>query len=529
MLSFTKRNYTQSLLSASVIISITSLVSRIIGLFRDRLLAGTFGAGDTLDMYYASFRIPDLIFNLLILGALNSAFIPIFKNLLSKKKKDEAFATTNTLINSILLVTIIASIIIFIFAKPITSIIAPGFSPSKIETTAHLTKIMMLSPLFFGLSAIVGGILNSFKRFVSYSLAPIFYNLGIIFGITVLVPRYGVYGLAYGVIIGAGLNLFIQIPETILTGYRYLPALNLKNSEFKKIVTLMIPTTLSLAIGQINLMVDNIIGSTLASGSIAVFNLATNIQSLPIGIFSIPICTAVFPTLVEHIADKKYKNFFSQISRSSKQIFFVLIPTAIFLFVYRAQIVRILLGTGAFGWQDTTQTLTTLGFFAIGLPFQALLPLLTRSFYATQNTTKPLISGIVAMITNIIFSLILSPILGVAGLALSFSIATITNLLVLSILFHRQFPKYKIDLNSTIYKIVFSSILAGAIAYFSLRLFENSFKNTTLVGLFLQTSCSSIMGIGSYLLLAYFFKLEELKILFKIFKLPFRKKMIVKK
>ncbi|MFA4930566.1 MAG: murein biosynthesis integral membrane protein MurJ [Patescibacteria group bacterium] len=519
MFSFIKRNYTQSLASASIIISLTSLISRIIGLFRDRLLAGTFDAGDTLDMYYASFRIPDLIFNLLILGALHSAFIPVFKQLLSKNQNQDAYQTANILINVIIIFTLLASIIVLIFAKPITEIIAPGFTPEKINTTANLTRIMMLSPLFFGLSAIVGGILNSFKRFFSYSLAPIFYNLGIIAGIVFLVPHYGIYGLAYGVIIGAALNLLVQIPEIILTGYRYFPQLDINNPEFKKIFFLMIPTTLSLAITQINLTVDNIIGSTLTSGSIAVFNLATNIQSLPIGIFSISICTAVFPTLVEHVNHGQFKQFFDQINRSAKQILFVLIPTAIFLYIFRAQTVRIIYGTGAFSWQATTETLTTLGFFAIGLPFQALLPLFTRSFYATQNTSKPLISGLVAMFVNIILSLVLSPIMGVAGLSLSFSIATIANLIVLNLLFYREFPQYRLDLNSTIIKIIVSSVLAGLAAYLSLYLFENTFNNTTLIGLFLQTASSSIIGIGSYFLLAYLLKINELHTLFKIFKI----------
>lgn len=340
MFSFTKSNYRQSLLSASVLIAITSLASRIIGLFRDRLLAGTFGAGDTLDMYYSSFRIPDFIFNLLILGALNSAFIPIFKNYLSQNKHKEAFKTANILINITTISIIVIGLVIIIFADYLVKIIAPGFDLDKQTTTALLTRIMMLSPLFFALSSITGGVLNSFKRFISYSLAPILYNLGIIFGIAVLVPRYGIYGLAYGVVIGAFLNLIIQIPETIITGFRYLPIFDINNQGFKKIIGLMIPTTISLAISQINLTVDNIIGSTLQSGSIAVFNLAQNIQALPVGIISIPICTAVFPNLVEHVSHQKFQKLYRQIIKSSKQILYVIIPAAIFLFIFRAQIVR---------------------------------------------------------------------------------------------------------------------------------------------------------------------------------------------
>ncbi len=517
------------LLSASLIISVTSLFSRVLGLCRDRLLAGTFGADNTLDMYYASFRIPDLIFNLLILGALSSAFIPIFKELISKNHDSHAWRITNNLINVLLITIIFLCLIVFIFAHPLTKLIAPGFSPEQISTTTNLTRIMLLSPIFFTLSSIAGGMLNSFKKFVSYSLAPIMYNAGIILGILYLVPRYGIYGLAYGVVIGATLNLFIQIPELLSIGYRYAPYLDFKDKYLRKIVFLTIPTMLSLAIGQINLTIDNVIASTLVTGSISVINLATNLYYLPIGIFAIPICTAVFPNLVEHITDKKYDKFSQQLSRSTKQILYVIIPSAIFLYVFRAQIVRIFLGTGAFDWQDTTETLKTLGFFAFSLPFQALIPLFFRTFYATQNTTKPLIASGISMLTNIVFSLLLTPILGVSGLALSFAIASITNLLIINFLLHQHLPKFHFRIGSVLLKIILTSAIAGGISYFSLSLFEPFFDNTTLLGLFLQTTSSSIMGIGVYLTISYYLQIEELFIVAKIFKLPFLSKYFNRK
>jgi len=319
----------QSLLSASVIIAVFSLLSRILGLIRDRLLAGTFGAGDSLDVYYASFRLPDLIFNLLILGSLNSAFIPVFKDYLTNNKKAKAFLTANNLLNLVLVVLLIFGVVLVIWAKEFMILIAPGFSAEKIEQAASLTRIMVLSPLFFSLSAIVGGVLNSFHRFWSYSLAPVIYNLGIIFGIVFLVPRYGLVGLSLGVVIGAALNFLVQLPEIWQLGFVYRPILNLKDEGLKKIMHLMLPTTLSLAISQINLTVDNMIGSTLKSGSIAVFNFANNIQSLPVGILSIPICTAAFPKLVEHVAQEKYVDFVNQIIRSAKQILFVIVPVSV--------------------------------------------------------------------------------------------------------------------------------------------------------------------------------------------------------
>ncbi len=526
--SVQKHSQAGPLLSASLIIAITSLFSRFLGLLRDRLLAGTFGADNTLDMYYASFRIPDLIFNLLILGALSSAFIPIFKELISKSKYKEAWKLSNNLINVLLIGVIVICSLVFIFATPLTKIIAPGFDQIQIETTSQLTRIMLLSPIFFTLSSIAGGMLNSFKRFVSYSLAPIMYNLGIIFGIYYLTPRFGIHGLAYGVLIGAALNLLIQLPETYIVGFRYKAIFNLNDKSLHKILALTIPTMFALAVGQINLTVDNIIASTLESGSIAIINLATNLYYLPIGIFAIPISTAVFPNLVELIASKKYKEFSTQLSRSTKQILFVIIPSTIYIYVFRAQIVRLLLGTGAFDWADTTNTLTTLGFFAFSLPFQALIPLFFRTFYSTQNTTKPLISSGISMIVNVVFSLILSPILGVSGLALAFTIASITNLMISNYLLHQHLPKFHFKIWYTLSKILISSILAGITAYLSLSLFEPLFDNTTTAGLFLQTTMSSIIGVGTYILCSYLFKIEELFVVCNIFKLSFFAKIFKK-
>ncbi len=509
------------LLSASLIISVSSLTSRFLGLLRDRLLAGTFGAGDSLDMYYASFRIPDLIFNLLILGALSSAFIPVFKNYLSQNKSAQAWHLANNIIHILLIITLIICLIVFIFAHQFTAIIAPGFTPDQLATTSYLTRIMLISPLFFTISSITGGILNSYKKFISYSLAPIMYNLGIIFGIIFLVPTLSIYGLAIGVIIGAFLNLAVQIPELYSIGYRYRFVIEPKNHDIKKIIMLTIPTMFSLAVAQINLTVDTIIASTLQPGSISVINLATNLFYIPIGVFAIPICTAVFPNLVEHISNHNVTQFSQQFSRSTKQILFVIIPSMIFLYIFRAQIVRILLGTGAFDWNDTALTLTTLGYFAFSLPFQSLLPLITRGFYSTQNTTKPLISSSISMLSNIILSLSLTPYFGVSGLALSFTISSIINFVLLTYLFHHHLSHFRLRINNSIIQYALVSIFAGIIAYLSLQAFEPFFNNNTLVGLFFQTALSSILGIVVYLSISYLLDIEELFLFTKIFRFSF--------
>ncbi|MCK5357856.1 MAG: murein biosynthesis integral membrane protein MurJ, partial [Elusimicrobiales bacterium] len=398
------------------------------GIFRDRILASEFGAGDILDIYYTAFRVPDLIFNLLVLGALSAGFIPIFVNLLKGKKTrikglvfgskhKEAWYLANNILNILLLSVAVLSVFGIIFAPALIKVLAPGFSLSKQALTADLTRIMFLSPILLGISSILGGVLQSFKRFFIYSLAPILYNIGIIVGALFFAPLWGIYGLAWGVVLGALLHMLIQLPAVIKLGFRYRLIIDFKNKQVREIGRLMIPRTMSLAISQINLLVITIIASTLASGSIAVFNFANNLQSFPIGIFGISFAVAAFPTISAIAFDKpKLINNFSKVIR---QILFFIVPATVLLLTLRAQIIRVILGTGQFNWEDTLLTIHTLGFFTLSLFAQASIPLLARVFYARHNSLTPFYIGLSSALVNLILSLVLVRILGVAGLALA--------------------------------------------------------------------------------------------------------------
>src|SRR6056297_3415732 len=298
---FTKK--IDSITIAATLVAFSSLASRFLGIFRDRILAGEFGAGNTLDVYYAAFRVPDLIFNLLVMGALTAGFIPILTFLIKdsgcgkifsfkESPNKEAWYLVNNLLNILLLTLMVLSFLGVVFAPYLVDLIAPGFGPEKQSLTVGLTRIMFLSPIFLGISSILGGILQSFKRFFVYSLAPIFYNLGIIIGALYLVPFLGIYGLAWGVALGAFLHMAVQLPVALKLGYRYRPVFNLKSKNLVKIGKMMIPRTMTLAISQINLLVITIFASTLASGSLSVFNFANNLQSFPVGVFGISFAIA---------------------------------------------------------------------------------------------------------------------------------------------------------------------------------------------------------------------------------------------
>ena len=508
-----------SITLAAALVAASSLASRLLGLLRDRILAGQFGAGDTLDIYYAAFRIPDLIFNLLILGALSAGFIPIFTSLIKSPlekirslfgdENQAAWRLASSILNILGLALLVLCGLGVVFAPAIVKLITPGFSQEKMSLTVGLARIMFLSPVFLGISSVFGGILQSFKRFFVYSLSPIFYNIGIIIGALYFVPRWGIYGLAWGVALGALAHLAVQLPTLISLGFRYSFKLDLSSKKVREIWLMMAPRTMSLAMSQVNLLVITAVASTLASGSLAVFNFANNLQSFPVGIFGISFAIAAFPAMSAVAFDKN--NLIKNISLTVRQILFFIIPATVLLLALRAQIIRVILGTGQFDWQDTLLTIDTLGFFSISLFAQALIPLLVRVFYARHDAKTPFVIGLAVAGANIWLSIRLAGSLGVAGLALAFSATSVLNLILLWLMLNREIGRMD-ELKIFIATIKFSlAALAAGLAVQAVKL---------LVGVNLdldrfweiatQGLAAGLVGLLVYLLVCYLLKSEEL-------------------
>lgn len=515
---------TTSITSAAIIVAAASIASRFLGVFRDRILASEFGAGDILDVYYAAFRIPDLVFNLLVLGALSAGFIPVFAALLNKKKKyafhifgrkhdqEEYWYVANVVVNSLGLALIVISAGLIAFAEPLMHLITPGFSGEKFDVTVTLTRIMFLSPLLLGISSVVGGVLQSFKQFFVYSLAPIMYNIGIIFGALYFVPSFGVTGLAWGVVLGAGLHLLIQLPAVWQLGYRWRPVLAIRHAAVREIAVMMVPRTLSLAVTQINLVVTTIIASTLAAGSLAIFNLANNLQAFPVGIFGISFAIAAFPTLAGYATRNKRELLIENFSQVMRQIIFFILPATVLLLTLRAQIIRVILGAGAFDWNDTILTIQTLTYFCLSLFAQAAVPLLVRMFYVQKNSKTPFVVGLVAAAVNIVLALYFAPRHGVAGLALAFSIANIVNFAMLWLIL-------KVDLGeldetrilfSTV-KIAIASIACGVAVQWMKLVIWPVIDMTRFWGVLAQGAAAGLFGIVIFIAVAKLLHSEELE------------------
>ncbi len=502
----------KSVASAAFVITMAGLASRLLGLLRDRFLASTFGAGDILDAYYAAFRVPDLIYNLLIVGALSAAFIPVFTGLLSKEKEEEAWELTNGILNLIVFCILAFSFLFALFAPFLMRVITPGFPEEKMDMVVMFTRIMFLSPLFLGISGIFGGVLTSFKKFLIYSLAPLFYNLGIIGGIFIFVPFFGPIGLVWGVVLGALMHMLVQYPAVKHSGFKYDFILfkALKNKHVREVLRLMVPRTLGVAVTQISLTVVTIFASTLAVGSLAIFNFAQNLQSVPLGLFGISFAIAVFPTLSQYAAKENYDDFVKAFSQTFRQILFFVIPLSALILVLRAQIVRVVLGSGQFDWNDTTLTFQCLAIFVLSLFAQSTIPLLARSFYALHNTKTPFYIALLTEAFNIVAILLLIGRFQLVGLVMAFSLASVVQMLMLLFMLRSRF-EYLDDKNIllAVSKISLAAFLAGVDTQSAKYLIGPQVDMNTFFGVFTQLAGAGMVGVLVFGGACYLFKLEE--------------------
>ena len=502
----------QSVTAAAFVIAIASIVSRILGLFRDRILASQFGAGDTLDVYYAAFRIPDFLYAIIITGAVGAAFIPVFTGLIFKNKEKEAWELASGLLNLQAIVLGIFSLVVIIFAPFIMKLLTPGFSGEKLENITLLTRILMITPVIWSISAIFGGVLTSFKKFIILSLAPILYNLGIIIGALFFVKLWGLVGLAWGVILGVMLHALIQYPSVRRSGFHFHLVFFdcLKNNDIKRVFYLMIPRSLALGVSQVNLLTITVLASTLTSGSLAIFNFANNIQMAPLGIFAYSFSVAVFPVLSASFAREDRKDFVKNFSQTFRIILFFIIPISVFMIILRAQIVRVLLGAGKFDWEDTVLTFNTMGILALSLAAQSAIPLLTRAFYALQNTKTPFFVAIFTEGANIILAVLLIGRYNVEGLAIAFSITSVLNAVILYIILEKHF--HGLDERRCLkafFKITLAAVGAGIVIQYSKEIVALLMDIDTFLGIFTQLSVSAILGSVVFIYLSGLLRIEE--------------------
>ena len=521
---------TKTVSKAAAILGISSLISRFLGLLREYLLAKNFGASPELDAYFAAFRIPDFVYNILILGGIVVAFLPLFSKYFSKNK-EEAWQFTNNILNIFLFFLIFLCIILSFFTPSLIRFVAPGFSEKQFNLAVILTRIMFLSPIFFGLSSVFSGLLQFFDRFLIYSLCPILYNIGIIFGILFLTPFFGIFGVAVGVILGAFLHFLIQIPSAINCGFKYKPIFNLKDKKIKETFFLMIPRTFATAANQINLVVITAIASTLTPGSISIFNFANNLQYFPIGIIGVSFAVAVFPALSRSWIQDQKKKFAEIFSSVFCQILYLIIPFTCLIFILRNQIIDFILKHGQFTQISAHLTAASLGLFSFSIPFIALIPLIYRAFFSLHNTKTPTKISVISVGFNIalsfLFVWLLKPFnqvgigfqhflrevfllqkirnISILGLPLAITFSSIFQFILSIFLLRKRIDGLDLRrISHSLLKIFWGSFFMIFVLRFFLYLTKNS-------GIFLQILIPGLSGILVYLIVTYLSSSPEIK------------------
>lgn len=441
--------YTGKIYQAGAILAFFSLASRLVGLLRDRILAGHFGVSTTLDIYYSAFKIPDFIFNLIVLGAVSSAFIPVF---IEKYRYDKvsAWRLSKNFLCAVFSMVFVACVLMFIFMRPLAFIFIPGFMGADRELVINLTRLMLLSPIIFSLSTVIGSVLQALQRFWAYAIAPIFYNVGIIIGAVYFVPLvsargyHAVYGLGLGVILGALLHFLVQLPAVLRAGFRFGLIFDWADESLRRVFKLMIPRTIGLSAYSIDSIITNAIASTMTAGSIAMFNFANNLQFVPISVIGISMATAVFPSLSFHASGQEKSEFSRKLNSALVNTFYAVLILAILIAIFSPLVVRILFGNGLFSGESVRQTAVILSIFMIGVVAQSLVPIISRAFYAIQNTRTPVAISIITIVINIFLGMLFSFVFhwGVRGLALAFSISGNFNFIALLIMFRRSFKKF---------------------------------------------------------------------------------------
>lgn len=520
---------------AALLLAGSMLLSQFLALIRDRLLAGTFGASSSLDIYYSAFRLPDLLYTTVASFVSVAVLIPFLVEKLEKGEEKSAQGFLSAVFSLFTFVMIGVSVIAYFAIPFLAPWLTPGFEPEAQAELVGLSRILLFSPFLLGLSNLLGSVTQVYRKFLVFSLSPVLYNLGIIFGIIFLVPILGLRGLAWGVVVGALLHLTIQLPTLVKIGFwpRWSVGQIRNNwNLIKKMILISWPRTITLSSNQLVIIVLIALASSLGKGTIAIFNFSLNLQSVPLAIVGISYSVAAFPTLSKYFACGHLDKFVNQITSASRHIVFWSIPASVLFIVLRAQIVRVILGSGNFDWTATRLTAACLALFSLSVLTQSLVLLLVRGYYASRETAKPLVVNIFSSFLIIIFVLVFSwlfknnetwrllwenllrvrdlPGTVVLMLPLAYSLGSIINCLLLVILFawDYQFKIWPLVISAG--EQLASAVIGGLTAYFLLNYLSSYFDLQTLVGVFAQGLLAGLGGILVNVLALWIMESREL-------------------
>lgn len=458
---------TRTVAKAAAFLMAANLVSRILGFFRESLVAGLFGKNNFTDAYNTAFILPDLLYWLLVGGVLSSAFIPVVSEYIAKGESDEGWRIISSVVNIIFVGLSSLTVLGLILTPQFVRMQVPGFDAQTMALTVHLTRIILIQPLILALSGLTMGILNAHKVFWPSALGSVLYNASIIvFGPILALMGLGISGFAFGVVIGAVANFAVQIPALRRIGMRYHPIIDWHHPGVRRIAALAVPIVLSYTLNQVQVIVNSHLGSSLPAGSLTAVWQSYRLYQLPVGIFALSIAVAVFPTLTEQAALGRWQEFKATSSSSLRSIIFITMPISVGMIVLRFPLIRVLFQHGRFTASDTAATAIPLSFFAVGIVAQSVIQILPRMFYALQDTWTPVILGLVAMGVNILAMILLVKPLAHGGLAFATSISAVVNMILLLYILHKRIGTmdgYRIMMTTV--KSLTASLVMGAVVW----------------------------------------------------------------
>lgn len=529
---FTKES--GSVNQAALLLGCLTLLSQVLALFRDRSIAHFIGPSPQLDAYYAAFRVPDLVFVCIASLASITVLIPFISAKMSGGKVTKEAEKFLGDVFTVFFAGMVAVALLLFFLMPhLVFFIAPGFTPYYQAKVILISRIMLLSPILLGLSNLFGTITQLFQRFFIFSLSPILYNLGIIVGAVILYPIFGILGLVYGVILGALMHFIIQALASHYCGFTPRFSRSIDFQSIKKVAITSLPRTLGLAFNNVAEISMTSFASFLAVGSISIFNFSFNLQSVPTAIVGVSYAVAAFPSMARAIGEGKHDRFKEHLKSASRAIVFWSMPATFLFIVLRAQIVRVILGSGFFSWDDTRLAAACLAIFSLSVLAQGMISLVSRAYYAKGETKRPLILNFICSVLIIVFAYMFMKIFEnapmfryfiesllkvndipgteVLVLPLAYSCGTILNFLLHWIFVKKDFIPGEPYIAKTFFQSLGASFFLGLVSYLSLNILSPIFGTTRFMGIFLQGLISGIFGVAAAVIVLYLLKNQELQ------------------
>jgi putative peptidoglycan lipid II flippase len=497
------------LIRSTGILMAAFLANKILAIGRQVVIAQAFGAGSQYDAFVAAFRLPDILFMLIAGGALGTAFIPILSERLALKNPNDpdGWHLTSSALNSLLLVVIIISILMAIFALPLVKwLVAPGFAPDIQRLTANLMRLTLISTIIFSASSLLGAILHTRQHFILPAIAPLIYNLGIMFGAIFLAAPFGVYGLIYGVILGSLGHLLIQAPGLLRYSICYYPSFGWNDSDLWHIARLMGPRVLNIGVIQINFVVMFNLASRLGVGSVSALDYGWDLMQMPQTIIGSAIGIVLFPTLSELAAQGDTGALRRTMSQTLRIMLALAIPAMVGLIVLGRPIIRAMFERGEFGPESTAAVYQALQFWALGLIAHSALEVVNRVFYAQKDTITPFLSSVVSMVINLGLALALYQSLAAGGLALSNGIAVTVEVLIMLVIAHHRLAGVEAGsmLNTLIRTLLAAGVMGAVIIAFM----------TAAPGLspLALAAVGGMLGLGVYVGIGLLLGVEEIRL-----------------